>query len=581
MSDSAASGAYIFGIDRGGTFTDIVAWQPDGKIVVKKVLSNRIGQTVDSALVGIRQVLGLDEDAAIPDGLIEAVCMGTTVGTNALLERQGEPTIFVTTKGFRDALRIGYQNRPRLFDLNIDLPTQLYKDVVEVDERLAADGKVMKGLDEDALRAQLKIPYDLGFRSCAIAFMHGYRFPEHEVVAARIAKEIGFAQVSTSHESSGMIKFVARGATAVVDAYLTPILQSYTQRLDKSLGKTPLFFMQSNGGLTQSSKFKGKDCVLSGPAGGIVGAVASCTASGIKNIIGFDMGGTSTDVWHYAGHFERTSESQIAGTRIRSPVMMIHTVAAGGGSILGFDGIRFQVGPESAGAVPGPAAYRNGGPLAVTDCNIVLGRIPPQLFPSVFGPGGNEALDAVRSHDLFEELTSRVNAASGTHKTRYECAEGFFEIAVENMANAIKKISTERGYELAKYTLCSFGGAGGQHACRVAETLGMKSVFVHPLAGVLSAYGMGLSDLRAIESASVERLLTSEADRLLIEDMKPLEDRARQKLVEQGVHEEDIVVVQRAIVRHRGSSSGLEVVFDEISDLRSLFVTLPLPPNPA
>jgi 5-oxoprolinase (ATP-hydrolysing) len=568
---SSKGRAYVFGIDRGGTFTDIVAWRADGQVIVRKVLSNRVGQTEDSALVGIRQVLGLEEDEVIPAGLIEAVCMGTTVGTNALLERQGEPTVFVTTKGFRDALRIGYQNRPRLFDLHIELPTQLYKDVIEVDERVGADGKVLAALNEEALSAQLQRAYDAGFRACAIAFMHGYRFPEHEMAASRIARKIGFTQISTSNECSGMIKFVGRAQTAVVDAYLTPILQSYTKRLDAPLGKTPLFFMQSNGGLIEASQFKGKDCVLSGPAGGIVGAVASCSASGIKNLIGFDMGGTSTDVCHYAGHFERTTESQIAGTRIRSPIMMIHTVAAGGGSILGFDGTRFRVGPESAGAVPGPAAYRNGGPLAVTDCNIVLGRIPPQLFPSVFGPGGNEPLDATRSHELFDDLTAKVNAASGSNKTKYECAEGFFNIAVENMANAIKKISTERGYDLAKYTLCCFGGAGGQHACKVAETLGMKSVFVHPLAGVLSAYGMGLSDLRAIEGITIERILDAEAERRLAEKMTPLEDRARRKLIEQGVNDDDIVIIQRAVLRHRGSSSGLEVVFERIGDLRQLF----------
>ncbi|MCY1315163.1 Hydantoinase B/oxoprolinase [compost metagenome] len=570
-SEIQNSGGYVFGIDRGGTFTDIVAWRPDGGVVVRKVLSNRVGQTEDSALVGIRQVLGLEDDAAIPPGVVEAVCMGTTVGTNALLERRGEPTVFVTTIGFQDALRIAYQNRPRLFDLNIELPTQLYKQVIEVDERVTTEGEVLNGLVEATLRSQLQKSYNEGFRACAIAFMHGYRFPAHELTAARIAREVGFTQVSTSHECSGMIKFVGRAQTAVVDAYLTPILQSYTKRLDGPLGETPLFFMQSNGGLIESSRFNGKDCVLSGPAGGIVGAVASCTASGIRNIIGFDMGGTSTDVWHYAGHFERTTESQIAGTRIRSPIMMIHTVAAGGGSILGFDGTRFQVGPESAGAVPGPAAYRNGGPLAVTDCNIVLGRIPPHLFPNVFGPNGDQPLDATRSHQLFKEMTAKVNAATGANKSKYECAEGFFNIAVENMANAIKKISTERGYDLTKYTLCCFGGAGGQHACKVAETLGMKSVFIHPLAGVLSAFGMGLSDLRAIESATIERILDPEAAQQLTEAMRPLEETARQKLVDQGVHDNDIVIVQRAVVRHRGSSSGLEVVFRDTEELRPLF----------
>lgn len=568
---SYAQRGYIFGVDRGGTFTDIVAWPPEGGVIVKKVLSNRVGQSEDSAVVGIRQVLGLDAGAAIPEGAIEAVCMGTTVGTNALLERQGEPLVFITTSGFKDSLRIGYQNRPRLFDLDIKLPTQLYKEVLEVDERLSADGQVLSSLNERAVRDGLTTFFESGYRSCAVAFMHGYRFPEHEILVAKIAKEVGFTQVSASHDCSGMIKFVGRAETAVVDAYLTPILKSYTKRLDGPLGNTPLFFMQSNGGLIEASQFQGKDCVLSGPAGGIVGAVASCSASGIKNIIGFDMGGTSTDVCHYAGHFERTTESQIAGARIRAPIMMIHTVAAGGGSIVDFDGTRFKVGPESARAVPGPAAYRNGGPLAVTDCNVVLGRIPPQLFPSVFGPDGDQPLDSERSNELFEELTAKINLHTGGNKTKYECAEGFFNIAVENMANAIKKISTERGYDLSKYTLCCFGGAGGQHACKVAETLNMRSIFIHPLAGVLSAYGMGLSDFRAIESATIEKPLDSEVPGLLEDDIKPLETRARRKLVDQGVNDTDIVIVQRAVLKHKGSSSGLEVVFDNTKNLKKNF----------
>jgi 5-oxoprolinase (ATP-hydrolysing) len=572
MSKGAhANTGYIFGVDRGGTFTDIVAWPPEGGVLVKKVLSNRVGQSEDSAVVGIRQILGLKDGAAIPEGAVEAVCMGTTVGTNALLERQGEPLVFITTRGFRDSLRIGYQNRPRLFDLAIKLPTQLYKEVLEVDERMSADGQVLSGLNEPAVRDGLTTLFESGYRSCAVAFMHGYRYPEHEILVARIAREVGFTQVSASHDCSGMIKFVSRAETAVVDAYLTPILKSYSKRLDGPLGNTPLFFMQSNGGLIEASQFQGKDCVLSGPAGGIVGAVASCSASGIKNIIGFDMGGTSTDVCHYAGHFERTTESQIAGARIRAPIMMIHTVAAGGGSIVSFDGARFKVGPESAGAVPGPAAYRNGGPLTVTDCNVVLGRIPPQLFPSVFGPKGDQALDAERSNELFEELTREINLHAGGNKSKYECGEGFLNIAVENMANAIKKISTERGYDLSKYTLCCFGGAGGQHACKVAETLNMKSIFIHPLAGVLSAYGMGLSDLRSIESATIEKLLDLQVPGFLEAAIRPLETRARRKLVDQGVNDADIVIVQRAVLKHQWSSSGLEVVFDTAENLKKNF----------
>lgn len=565
---------YLFGIDRGGTFTDVVAWAPNGEVHVRKILSNRVHNIEDSAISGIREIIGLGQGDPIGRDLVEAVCMGTTVGTNALLERQGEPTVFVTTAGFKDALRIGYQNRPRLFDLNIQLSTQLYSSTIEVDERVNVEGKVLVTLDEEKVRRDLEKAFNENYKACAIAFMHGYRFPKHEEIVARIAREVGFTQVSTSHECSGMIKFIGRAETAVVDAYLTPILGAYKRKLDEALGNVPLFFMQSNGGLIDSSQFKGKDCVLSGPAGGIVGAVATCKAAGLENIIGFDMGGTSTDVWHYAGHFERTTESQIAGARIRSPIMMIHTVAAGGGSIVAFDGRRFKAGPKSAGSIPGPACYRNGGPLTVTDCNIVLGRIPPRYLPSIFGPNGDLPLDSSRPHELFDALTEQVNATGPDQKTKFDCAEGFLDIAVENMANAIKKISTERGYDLSRYTLCCFGGAGGQHVCKVAEKLNMTSIFIHPLAGVLSAFGMGIADLRALEGATVEKILDANEYKQLQALMRPLEKKAKAKLISQGVREPDIIMIQRAVVRHKGASSGLEVVFESLDTLRQAFEEL-------
>jgi 5-oxoprolinase (ATP-hydrolysing) len=562
---------YLFGIDRGGTFTDIVAWAPDGQIHVRKILSNRLNTKEDSAISGIREILGLRQDEKITPDHIEAVCMGTTVGTNALLERQGEPTVFVATEGFRDALRIAYQQRPRLFDLSILLPSQLYTRVVEVSERVDVNGQTLKSLDLEAVRRDLQSAYEAGLRSCAIAFMHGYRFPRHEAAVAAVARDVGFTQVSTSHECSGMIKYVGRADTAVVDAYLTPILRSYTRRLDEALGEVPLYFMQSNGGLIASAQFKGKDCVLSGPAGGIVGGVAQCKAAGIDRIIGFDMGGTSTDVWHYAGSFERTTESLIAGARVRSPIMLINTVAAGGGSIANFDGTRMTVGPKSAGSVPGPASYGNGGPLTVTDCNVILGRIPPQYLPNVFGPDGTQRLDSKKPHELINDLALSINKAMGHAKSKFEYAEGFLDIAVENMSNAIKKISTERGYDLAKYTLCCFGGAGGQHVCKVAERLGMTRIFIHPLAGVLSAFGMGIADLRALESATIERTFDEDAQVWLNEKMAPLETAARATLVGQGLDDASIVIVQRAVVRHKGASSGLEVLFDSVGNLPALF----------
>ena len=562
---------YVFGIDRGGTFTDIVGWSPDGTIVAKKVLSVQPGANEDAAIRGIREILGIGPDAPIPHERIAAVRMGTTVGTNALLERKGEPTIFIVTQGFGDAIRIGYQDRPRLFELNIKLPSQLYSDVIEVEERVGVNGEIIVPLNIEKTRQKLAEMFGRGFRCCAIAFIHSYRFPEHEKAVAKLAREVGFEQISVSHECSGLVKFVGRAETTIVDSYLTPILQRYIDGLDRVLGKTPLYFMQSNGGLSEASQFRGKDCVLSGPAGGIVGAVAVCAAAGLDKTIAFDMGGTSTDVTHYAGHYERTNDNAIAGVRIRSPMLKIVTVAAGGGSIINFEGTRLRVGPESAGSYPGPAAYRNGGPLTVTDCNIVLGRLPPEHFPKVFGANGDQPLDVEQSHRLFDEMAIKINAVTGSTKSKFHYAEEFLSIAVESMANAIKKVSTDRGYDVSKYTLCSFGGAGGQHACKVADALRINKIFVHPLAGVLSAYGMGLADVRAIETVTMELEFGDGAHRELDAGVARLADTATDKVVSQGVCRDHVSTACRAMVRYKGAVSSLEINFSHLSEIRANF----------
>ncbi|HZF80428.1 MAG TPA: hydantoinase/oxoprolinase family protein, partial [Rubrivivax sp.] len=493
-----------FWIDRGGTFTDIVGRAPGGELHTLKLLSENPEQYPDAAVEGIRRLLGLSAGEPITPALVDCVKMGTTVATNALLERKGERTLLVTTRGFRDALRIAYQARPRLFDRQIVLPELLYERVVEADERVGAQGNVLVPLDEGALRAELQSARAAGIASCAVVFMHGWRFHGHEQAAARLAREAGFTQVSVSHEVSPLMKLVSRGDTTVVDAYLSPILRRYVEQVEKQMPGVRLFFMQSSGGLTEAHRFQGKDAILSGPAGGIVGMVRTAVAAGHDRVIGFDMGGTSTDVSHYAGEFERAFETQVAGVRMRAPMMSIHTVAAGGGSILQFDGARLRVGPESAGANPGPASYRRGGPLATTDANVLLGKIQPAYFPKVFGAAADEALDrdGVAAH--FEAMAAQVRDSTGRAATPESLAEGFLQIAVQNMANAIKRISVARGYDVTQYTLQCFGGAGGQHACLVADALGMSRVFVHPLAGVLSAYGMGLADQIAMREASVE-----------------------------------------------------------------------------
>ena len=546
-----------FWIDRGGTFTDIVGRRPDGRLVTHKLLSENPERYRDAAVAGIRHLLGLKPGEPVTPAQVACVKMGTTVATNALLERKGEPTLLVTTAGFRDALRIAYQNRPRLFDRQILLPELLYSRVIEAQERVGAQGELLQALDEAHLRERLWAAFDAGLRSVAIVFLHGWRFTAHEAAAARIAREVGFTQVSTSHETSPLMKFVSRGDTTVVDAYLSPILRRYVDQVAAEMPGVRLFFMQSSGGLTDASVFHGKDAILSGPAGGIVGMARTAALAGHERVIGFDMGGTSTDVSHYAGEFEREFETQVAGVRMRAPMMSIHTVAAGGGSILEFDGARFRVGPQSAGANPGPACYRRGGPLAVTDANVMVGKIQPAWFPKVFGLGGDEALDAEVVQQRFAELAAR------TGRTPEAVAEGFIDIAVQQMANAIKKISVARGYDVTRYTLQCFGGAGGQHACLVADALGMSRVFVHPLAGVLSAYGMGLADQTVIREQSVERVLDDAALQAVSEVLDALAEAALSEIERQRFSDAPARVQRRVHVRYEGSDSALVVPYGD------------------
>ncbi|MEO8739644.1 MAG: hydantoinase B/oxoprolinase family protein [Casimicrobiaceae bacterium] len=560
-STSESEPRWQFWIDRGGTFTDIVARRPDGTLETRKLLSENPERYRDAAVHGIRELLQLPAGAPIPGDAIDAVKMGTTVATNALLEREGEPTALVITRGFGDALRIAYQNRPKLFVRNIVLPTLLYDRVIEIDERMGAHGDVVLPLDVDAAERALRSAFADGIRACAIVFMHGYRYPEHERRVAGIARAIGFAQVSVSHEVSPLMKLVSRGDTTVVDAYLSPILRRYVAQVEAELPGVRLQFMQSSGGLTDAHRFQGKDAILSGPAGGIVGAVQVSRLAGFDRIIGFDMGGTSTDVTHYAGEYERAFVTEVAGVRLRAPMMRIHTVAAGGGSICTFDGARFRVGPESAGANPGPASYRRGGPLTVTDCNVMVGKIDPALFPRVFGTSSDQPLDAEVVRGAFAELAVRLAQSTGHQRAPEAIAEGFLAIAVDNMAHAIKHISVERGYDVTEYTLCCFGGAGGQHACAVADALGMTRVFIHPLAGVLSAYGMGLADVRALRQHAVEAVLDAGALAATGPFFARLADVARTEVEAQGIASTHIRVERSLHLKYDGTDTTLEIPF--------------------
>ncbi|MDX1488161.1 MAG: hydantoinase/oxoprolinase family protein, partial [Acidiferrobacterales bacterium] len=549
--------AWQFWIDRGGTFTDVVARRPDGTLMTHKLLSENPERYRDAALQGIRDVLGLAGDAPIPSEGIESVKMGTTVATNALLERKGERTLLVITRGFRDALRIAYQNRPKIFARHIELSELLYERVVEIDERMNADGEELVPLDLAAARDALQAVYDDGIASAAIVFMHSYRYPDHEKRVAALAREIGFIQVSASHEVSPLMKLVGRGDTTVVDAYLSPILRRYIDHVSADLGDTRLLFMQSNGGLVDSHFFQGKNSILSGPAAGVVGAVRTSAAAGFGKIIGFDMGGTSTDVSHYDGEYERTFESEVAGVRMRAPMMFIHTVAAGGGSILNFDGSRYRVGPQSAGASPGPTCYRRGGPLTVTDCNVMVGKIVPEHFPRVFGPNATLPLDAERVHQKFTELANEISLATADTRSPQQVAHGFLQIAVDNMAHAIRKISVQRGYDVTEYTLACFGGAGPQHACLVADALGISRVLIHPYAGVLSAYGMGLADQRLMREQAVEARLSDELVPELDELLTRMESDGHEEMRNQGVSAERISIVRKVHVRYDGTDTAL------------------------
>jgi len=598
-----------FWIDRGGTFTDVIGRRPDSKLVTHKLLSENPASYADAAVAGIRQLLGLAPDAPLPAERIGAVKMGTTIATNALLERKGERTVLLITKGFGDALRIGYQARPKIFARHIVKPDMLYDRVVEVDERVRADSTVERAPDLDAVRAELRRAHAAGIRAAAVVFMHAYRYGEHERQVAALACELGFAQVSASHEVSPLIKLVGRGDTTVVDAYLSPILRRYVAQVAGELNagsrgqdlppplwgrpaaagsreggnsqsaeltplpnpapqsgreyaaasgepeQTRLMFMMSSGGLTAAELFRGKDAILSGPAAGVVGMAATGREAGFRQIIGFDMGGTSTDVSHFAGEYERAFETEVAGVRMRAPMMRIHTVAAGGGSILHFDGARLRVGPDSAGADPGPKCYRRGGPLAVTDANVMVGKLIPDFFPKIFGPQQNEAIDAEVVRGAFAALAKDI----GDGRSPEQAADGFITIAVENMANAIKKISVQRGYDVTRYTLNCFGGAGGQHACLVADALGMTRVLIHPYSSLLSAYGMGLADIRSVRQQAIEEPLAEKARGTLEQVASKLAKDASAEVGSQGVVPDKIKAHVRAHIRYAGTDTALIV----------------------
>ena len=565
-----------FWIDRGGTFTDIIGRNPAGKIITHKLLSENARQYQDAAIQGIRDLLRLKEGDVIPIDNIESIKMGTTVATNALLERKGENTLLAITSGFADILRIGYQQRPKLFSLDINLPDMLYSKIIEIEERVDVNGKILTKLDTLKSEKLLKSAFNEGYKSIAIVLLHGYRYQDHENKLKLIAKEIGFKQISVSHNVSPLMKIIPRGDTTVVDAYLSPILRRYVAQVKNALGSDKndsgkLKFMQSNGGLTDANYFQGKDAILSGPAGGVVGMVKTGEKVGLNKLIGFDMGGTSTDVCHYNGEYERTLETEVAGVRLRSPMMLINTVAAGGGSILNFDGSRYRVGPDSAGANPGPACYRNGGPLTVTDCNVMIGKLSPDFFPKVFGPNANQKLDSRIVFKKFKALAKEISLSTNKLISPEEVAEGFLSIAVESMANAIKKISVQRGYDVSDYALSCFGGAGGQHACLVADSLGIKQIHLHQYAGVLSAYGIGLADSSTINDLAVELALDEEIISSLSISFKELENSGKKELISQNLNEKLFVYFDRVYLRYKDSDSSLAVRFDDYKSMKSSF----------
>ena len=554
-----------FWIDRGGTFTDVIACTPSGDLKSLKLLSENSEQYDDAAIAAIRLLMETKSGELIEQDKIKSVKMGTTVATNALLERKGERTLLVITKGFKDALKIAYQTRPKLFDLDVILPEQLYEKVIEVDERINAHGKILCDLDSESLQKEMEMAFHSGIHSVAVVTMHGYRYPIHEEKIAQIAEAIGFTQISTSHQTSPLMKLIGRGDTTVVDAYLSPILANYVDRVKEELGDVPLYFMQSNGGLADAGHFNGKDAILSGPAGGIVGAVKTAALSGYNKLIGFDMGGTSTDVSHYNSHYERSYETTVAGVRMRTPMMNIHTVAAGGGSVLHYDGSRLRVGPDSAGAAPGPSCYRAGGPLTVTDCNLLLGFINPEYFPCSFGTNSDQSIDKEVVEQKFKKLLNEIKNKNSIE----DIAEGYLAIAVENMAAAIKKVSTEKGYDVRNYTLVSFGGAGGQHACKIADTLGITKIFLHRFSGVLSAFGMGLADLRSIREQTIEKSLIPENEAEIAEISNELSSKTGSILKSQKV--ENISFLKKVHIKYKGSDSTLEVDLADTSSMKDTF----------
>ena len=569
-----------FWIDRGGTFTDVIGRSPDGVTNAYKLLSENPSHYPDAVIEGIRRALELDPSEHIPLEHIGSVKMGTTVATNALLERRGQPTLLVITKGLGDLLQIGYQTRPDLFAKDIRLPEMLYSSVLEVDERVSANGDVLKPLNQPEIETSLRESYDRGINAVAIVLLHGYRYVVHEKQIEQIARQIGFEQVSVSHQVNPLTKMVPRGDTTVVDAYLSPVLRRYISQVENHLkdseNSPALMFMQSNGGLTQANQFKGKDALLSGPAGGVVGMVETAQLEGFDHLIGFDMGGTSTDVSHFAGELERSDETEVAGVRVRAPMMDINTVAAGGGSIVFFDGTRQRVGPASAGAQPGPTCYGNNGPLTITDCNVILGKLRPEYFPKVFGPNGDAPLDIEGTEKKFELLRQEISKATGKKQTVGAIAEGFIEIAVENMANAIKKISVERGHDVSTYTLCCFGGAGGQHACLIADKLGIETVFLHRYGGVLSALGMGLADVRDVKEKSVELPLSQKLISDLQETWLELETKGQKTLTDQGIEITNILTVKRLAIRYAGSDTAIHVAFGKKAEIIESFEGLHL-----
>ena len=565
-----------FWIDRGGTFTDIIGRSPKGDISTHKLLSENSTQYKDAAIQGIRDLLCLKDEEDIPIDQIDSIKMGTTVATNALLERKGENTLLAISSGFADILRIGYQQRPKLFSLDIKLPDMLYSNIVEIEERIDINGKIIKKLDPIETKKLLKDAFDQGFKSIAIVLMHGYRHQSHEKQVSTIAKKIGFEQISVSHRVSPLMKIIPRGDTTVVDAYLSPILRRYVNQVKSALGPAQkgfekLMFMQSNGGLTDANYFHGKDAILSGPAGGVVGMVKTGEKVGLDKLIGFDMGGTSTDVCHFNGEYERTLETKVAGVILRSPMMLINTVAAGGGSILHFDGSRYRVGPDSAGAYPGPACYRNGGPLTVTDCNVMLGKLNPEFFPKIFGPNANQNLDLSLVKKKFTALAKEISLETMKTVTPSAVAEGFLSIAVESMANAIKKISVQRGYDVSNYALSCFGGAGGQHACLVADRLGIKKIHLHPYAGVLSAYGIGLAESRKINDLAVELPLEKGVIDHLSKSFTKLHFDGKEDLVSQNLNENLFQYTDRVYLRYQDSDTSLGVKFENVEGMKLCF----------